>query len=65
VVETGFERLSDPVAFIRSHYRLGRLLDDRGDAAGARELYRTFVDSWGDGDMDRAEIADARARLAR
>lgn len=65
VIESGTERLEFPVEHVRSHYLLGRLLEERGDREGARHLYRAFLGFWGGGDLDGERVEDARTRLAR
>ncbi|MGD2113505.1 MAG: protein kinase, partial [Acidobacteriota bacterium] len=40
IVESGIEHLYHPIQYVRSHYFLARLLDDRGDREGARRAYR-------------------------
>jgi len=46
------------------HYRLGRILEEKGDKAGAAGEYRKFLEYWKDADQVYAEPADARKRLA-
>ena len=38
--------------------------EERGDSAKAREYYQRFVDFWGDGDLDRERVEEARGKLA-
>lgn len=47
-----------------THYALGRLAEQRGDAGAARAAYAEAVDRWRDADADLPELKDARARLA-
>ncbi len=58
------ERIRAPIEFVRSLYFLGQIAERRGDRAKASEYYRRFVGYWGDGDMDRDRVADARQKLA-
>jgi serine/threonine protein kinase/tetratricopeptide (TPR) repeat protein len=46
------------------HYRLGRVLDEKGDRAGARAEYTRFLAGWKDADASHPELADARRRIA-
>jgi hypothetical protein len=46
------------------HYRLGRVLEEKGDREGARLQYQKFLDFWKDADASHPELADARKRLA-
>jgi tetratricopeptide (TPR) repeat protein len=51
--------------WILSHYYLGRIREEQGDAEGAAAYYSQFIDIWNDGDDDLVALADARARLER
>ncbi len=46
------------------HYRLGRILEEKGDKPGAAVEYRKFLACWKDADAAHPEPADARRRLA-
>jgi tetratricopeptide (TPR) repeat protein len=46
------------------HYRLGRVLEGKGDKTGAAGEYRKFLEYWKDADKTHPELADARKRLA-
>ena len=63
VTSAGHERRSDYVAYVRSHYLLAQLYEKRGDRARANQLYGRFLDYWRDGDMDRANVAEAQREL--
>ncbi len=45
------------------HYRLGRVLEEKGKREEARGQYRIFLMYWKDADPDHPELADARKRL--
>jgi len=64
VVTAWTTRSFEPWPFVRSHYELARILEARGERAEARDLYRRFVEYWGEGDVMREEVARARAALA-
>lgn len=58
---------SNQVRYLMSplyHYRLGRVFEEKGDRAGAREEYGKFLEYWRDADPTHPELADARKRLA-
>ena len=46
------------------HYRLGRVLEEKGDWSRARAEYEKFLEFWKDADTRHPELADARKRLA-
>jgi eukaryotic-like serine/threonine-protein kinase len=45
------------------HYRLGCVLEEKGDKEQARVEFRKFLDYWKDADPSHPELADARKRL--
>ena len=57
-------RLNYPIEFVRSLYFLGQIAERQGDRARAAEYYRRFLQYWGDGDIDRDKVADARKKIA-
>ena len=62
---SGLERVVHPIEYVRSLYFLAQIADRRGDRAKAHECYQQFLSYWGDGDIDRDKVADARARIGR
>jgi hypothetical protein len=46
------------------HYRLGLVLEQKGDKGRARLEYEKFLKYWADADPRFGELKDARARLA-
>ncbi len=63
IINSGTLRANDPIPFVRSLYFLGQINERKGDRVKATEYYRRFIQYWGDGDMDRERIADARKKL--
>ena len=63
IVDTRIERLTYPIDYVRSLYFLGQIHERAGDEERAKEYYRRFVDYWGDGDLDRARVAEAREKM--
>jgi tetratricopeptide (TPR) repeat protein len=50
--------------WIRSLHRMGRVLEERGDTAGAIDHYRRFLALWRDGDAELPEKLQVEERLA-
>ena len=63
IVTSGTHRAGNPLQYVRSLYFLGQINDRKGDRAKAADYYRKFVTYWGDGDMDRERVAEARKKL--
>jgi tetratricopeptide (TPR) repeat protein len=63
IVDSGEGRAGHPIEYVRSLYFLGQIAERRGDRAKAADFYRRFVGYWGDGDMDRDRVADAKSKI--
>jgi serine/threonine protein kinase/Tfp pilus assembly protein PilF len=50
--------------YSRSYYKLGKVLEQLGKKAEAREKYLKFLDLWKDADPGLPEVEDAKKRLA-
>jgi tetratricopeptide (TPR) repeat protein len=50
--------------YARSFYMLGKIAEQRGDRANARENYEKFLDLWKNADAGLPEVSDAKMRLA-
>jgi tetratricopeptide (TPR) repeat protein len=64
VAAAGVERVAHPLWYVRSFYYLGRIYEQQGNAAKAREAYRRFVGYWKDGDLDRDRVAEAQRKIS-
>ena len=58
-------RVYDPIGVVRSIWYLGRIYESRGDETRARQHYQRFVDYWGGGDIDQANVEHAEDFLDR
>lgn len=65
IVERRVESRNHPVRYARSLFQLAEIEDDAGNDQQALALFRRFVDLWADGDLDREQVAAARARLSQ
>lgn len=63
IVDSTSERLRYPIEYVQSFYFLGEVHEALGDAEQARANYQRFVEHWGDGDMDRDRVQEARTKL--
>jgi tetratricopeptide (TPR) repeat protein len=61
ITESGSQRLYHPFEYVRSFYFLGKIAEEDGDNVAARRHYRRFLDYWGDGEIDRERVDEARA----
>ena len=64
IVDGGMQRIWNPIEFVRSLYHLGQIYERGGDRVKAQAFYRRFVQYWGDGDIDRERVAEARKKLS-
>jgi tetratricopeptide (TPR) repeat protein len=62
VSSSGFEHLHWPVEYARSHWLRARALESLGRSGEARESYARFVALWGEGDLDREAVVEARRK---
>jgi serine/threonine protein kinase/tetratricopeptide (TPR) repeat protein len=63
IAEANVERVEWPIYFVRSFYFLGKIHENRGEMDEARKYYQNFVDYWGDGDMDRERVEEAKRKI--
>ncbi len=64
VATSGYERVRQPIPFVRSFYFLGQIHEKQGDKLRSQEAYRRFVSYWKDGDLDRARVAEAQRKIS-
>lgn len=64
IIDAQTMRLPYPIEFVRSLYFLGRINERQGLRDRAQAFYRRFVQYWGDGDIDRGRVAEARKKLS-
>jgi serine/threonine protein kinase/predicted Zn-dependent protease len=50
--------------YAKAYYMLGRIAEQQGDKARARENYRKFLSLWKDADRGLPEVEDAKRRLS-
>ncbi|TRZ92996.1 serine/threonine protein kinase [bacterium] len=56
-------RLAHGDIYAKTYYMLGKIAEQQGDKARARENYRKFLDLWKDADPGLPEVEDAKRRL--
>jgi serine/threonine protein kinase/Tfp pilus assembly protein PilF len=61
-IKGGGMRIGD--IYAKSFYMLGKIYEEQGDTAIAIEHYEKFLSLWKDADPGKAEVDDARERLA-
>jgi TolB-like protein/tetratricopeptide (TPR) repeat protein/predicted Ser/Thr protein kinase len=64
-MQTRYERALNVEPWVRSFYLLGQVYERRGEAERARQQFARFVDLWGDGELERGWVEDARRKLGR
>jgi tetratricopeptide (TPR) repeat protein/predicted Ser/Thr protein kinase len=64
VATSGYERVRQPIPFVRSFYFLGQIYEKQGDKLKSQEAYRRFVSYWRDGDLDRDRVAEAQRKIS-
>jgi len=57
-------RLRDGDIYAKAFYMLGKIAEEKGDEAQARQNYGQFLELWKDADPGLNELVDARKRLA-
>jgi tetratricopeptide (TPR) repeat protein len=62
VVESRWEHIAWPIAYVRSFYFLGKIQEERGEREKAREYYRRFLSFWKEGDLDRERVEEAKRK---
>jgi tetratricopeptide (TPR) repeat protein len=63
IVDSGAMRTGYPMQFVRSLYFLGQISQRLGETEKAKAFYRRFVVYWGDGQMDRDRVAEAKKKI--
>ena len=63
IAKSTTEHILTPIPYVRSFYFLGKIHEERGEVDEARKYYRRFIEFWGDGDLDRDRIEEARSKI--
>jgi tetratricopeptide (TPR) repeat protein len=64
LADSRMERVTAAIEAVRSHYFLGQLAEQAGDAARARQHYDRFLSYWKNADIDRERVAEALKKTA-
>ena len=62
-LQSSYEMVFSLDSYARSFYLLGQIYERLGDGARAAQQYARFVELWGDGDLLRDWVAQARRKL--
>ncbi len=65
VEDASMPRVGNPIVWLRALNHLGTYHADRQERAQAESYFRRYLRYWGDGEIDRNEVAAARAYLSR
>lgn len=65
IERTGLPRVNQPQHWIRSLWYLGSYHADNGENESAERYFSRFLEYWGDGELDRDKVAEARDFLNR
>ena len=60
VLDGGRSRATRPVQYVRTLFLLGQLALERGDLEKAKDYYGRFLDRWGEGEIDRDRVTQAK-----
>jgi tetratricopeptide (TPR) repeat protein/TolB-like protein/tRNA A-37 threonylcarbamoyl transferase component Bud32 len=63
IVDAGQTRLWQPILYVRSLYHLGAIYEERGEMAEALDYFRRFLALWGEGDIDRERVDEAKRKV--
>ena len=61
----GLPRVNQPQHWVRSLWYLGNYHADNGENESAERYFSRFLEYWGDGELDRDKVAEARDFLNR
>lgn len=63
VVSLTDARLDVPIHYVKAHFQLAQLHSLLGNEKHAQDLYRQFLNFWGESDMDLEEIRIAKSKV--
>jgi len=65
IERTRLPRVNQPQHWVRSLWYLGRYHADRGESADAARYFSKFLEYWGNGELDRDKVEQARGFVSR